>query len=161
MGGGAGAVAKRFDNALLDSGRYFANSTKDDFARLSTRTLASNRGDDVVRVFNFTDEGVDLNRAAGARTSGGVGGTHTTFDNLSDPNVLPIFQDGVVPPPIRSGVVTEIEVPSSLLLPDPTTGNFGHGTQWIAPYTPGAKIVNEWDAVLDEVNWVFEIVPRE
>ena len=128
---------------------------------LKAGAKASSAGGDVVRVFNFTDKGVDLNRAAGPRTSGGFGGTHTTFDDLSNPNVLPVFQDGVIPPPIRSGVVTEIEVPRIGLLPDPTTGNFGHGTQWIAPKTPGAKIVNEWDAMLDEENWVFEIIPRK
>jgi hypothetical protein len=110
-------------------------------------------------VFTNTDGPVDLNRPPGKGTSGGVGGTHVTDADLSDPNVLPPFADGAIPGGIKSRV-TEIEVPNSALRPDPTGGN--HGTSWIPPNSPGAKIIREWDVHLnDDVFPVeFDIRPR-
>jgi hypothetical protein len=109
------------------------------------------------RVFTATNEAVDLSRQgtgatnaqSGTLTSRGAGGTFVTETDLTNPSALEIHVRSNVPPGGEPpSFVSEIEVPARGLLPDPTEGA-RPGNWWIAPDTPGAKVVNSW-----EVQWV-------
>jgi RHS repeat-associated protein len=102
------------------------------------------------RVYTGTDGPVDLNRPGtgatgpgGLPTSRGAGGTHVTTKDLTDPEVLTPFAADYIPGS-RPKRVSEIEVPANGILRDPT-GDVRPDTGWIAPNTPGASVVKEWD----------------
>ena len=110
------------------------------------------------RVYTDSDGPIDLNRALGPGTSGGVGGIHVTRKNLSDPNILPAFASDHIPGSTPNRV-TEIEVPRGGILPDPTGDNHPE-TGWIAPNTPGTSIVNVWDVDWGDFLSPPKITPR-
>jgi hypothetical protein len=109
-------------------------------------------GDDMVRVFTTTDGPVDLGRAPvdGAFGHGpSHGGTFVTQPDLTDPGSLyrhvsaNVPNDGTRPAGSLPSVVTEIEVPRSSRLPDPSDSILrGQHPQsgWIPPNAPSTRV---------------------
>ncbi len=109
------------------------------------------------RVFTTTSGPVDLGRAGtgatgpgGRPTSPGAGGTFVTDVDITNPTALQHHIDNNIP---KLGptpkYVTEIEVPAPGVKVDPTEAVPRPTNGWIAPSTPGARVVRVW-----EIRWV-------
>lgn len=106
------------------------------------------------KVYTATDGPVDLNRSPSPESSGGVGGTFVTEKDITNPNTLGEHMNIVPPSPFRKDVypntISEIEIPSSGLKPDPTDTRVGKEIGWIAPNTKGAKVTKTFNVSTDD-----------
>jgi hypothetical protein len=109
-----------------------------------------------VRVFTTTDAPVDLGRAGtgatgpgGVPTPRGVGGTFVTTTDITNPRALELHLQRNVPPGSMPRYVTEVEVPPQGVRIDPTEPRIILQNGWVAPNTPGARVVRVW-----EIRWV-------
>jgi len=107
------------------------------------------------RVFTATEGMPNLNRPGtgatgpgGVPTSPGAGGTFVTPTAPTNPLALESHMANSLPGGTRPTYVAEIEVPTTGLRADPT-GDVRPYHGWVAPNTPGARIVRLW-----EVRWV-------
>ncbi|QGJ68575.1 Hypothetical protein PBC10988_2360 [Planctomycetales bacterium 10988] len=124
----------------------------------STGTDESDDSDDEnVTVYNLSNNPVDLNRPRGEGTLG-LGGTYVTDLDLSDSSRVLRFYYRHCNALLSDepDYVTEIEVPRSGLLDDPSGDirdpeELGYHTYWIAPNTPGASINREWRVEYQEL----------
>jgi len=110
---------------------------------------------DIQKVYTTTDGPVDLNRQPSGveGSSESFGGTYVTKSDITNPDNL-VDHMNVVPPKIGRessypNRVTEIEVPSTSLKPDPSVSNPTPGTSWLPPKTPGAKVTREFSVTED------------
>ena len=108
------------------------------------------------RVFTTTEGPVNLNRAGtgatnaqtGLPTAPGAGGTFVTPTDITNPAALELHLQRSVPPGTTPRYVAEVEVPNPGLRGDPT-GDVRPYHGWVAPNTPGARVVRMW-----EIRWV-------